>query len=123
MTSLCSTSRSDTRPRFCWYSGPAACPPPTHDGADAFLVSVEARGVSSLHERRRGVFAVSYPGRQVRVPKGLSVLEASLRNKIPHARVCGGPARCSTCRVKVVSDRSALPKPSGRESFVLARVG
>jgi adenylate cyclase len=91
--------------------------------AAAILLVFAARGVRSLHERRRGVFTVSYPGRQVRVPKGLSVLEASLRNKIPHASVCGGRARCSTCRVKVVSDRSALPKPTGRESFVLARVG
>src|SRR5262245_3531957 len=91
--------------------------------ATAILLVFAARGVRSLKERRRGVFTVSYPGRQVRVPKGLSVLEASLRNKIPHASVCGGCARCSTVRVKVVSDRSALPKPSGRESFVLARVG
>ena len=82
-----------------------------------------ARGVRSLHERRRGTFTVSYPHRQVRVPKGMSVLEASLRFKIPHASVCGGRARCSTCRVRVVSDRMALPRPSGREAFVLARVG
>src|SRR5207244_5142606 len=34
-----------------------------------------------------------------------------------------GRARCSTCRVRIVSDRSALPQPSGREAFVLARVG
>src|SRR5215216_4581573 len=38
-----------------------------------------ARGVRSLSERRRGVITVSYPDRQVRVPKGLSVLETSLR--------------------------------------------
>ena len=82
-----------------------------------------ARGVRTLHERRRGMFTVSYPNRQVRVPKGMSVLEASLRFKIPHASVCGGRARCSTCRVRVVSDRSTLPRPSGREAFVLARVG
>ena len=91
--------------------------------AAAILLVFAARGGRSLNERRRGMVTVSYPGRQVRVPKGLSVLEASLRNKVPHASVCGGRARCSTCRVKVVSDRSALPKPSGRESFVLARVG
>jgi adenylate cyclase len=91
--------------------------------AAAILLVFAARGVRSLNERRRGVVTVSYPGRQVRVPKGLSVLEASLRNRIPHASVCGGRARCSTCRIKIVSDRSALPKPSGRESFVLARVG
>jgi adenylate cyclase len=82
-----------------------------------------ARGVRSLRERRRGMFTVSYPNRQVRVPKGLSILEASLRYKIPHASVCGGRARCSTCRVRVVSDRGALPRPSRREAFVLTRVG
>ena len=82
-----------------------------------------ARGVRSLNERRRGTFTVTYPSRQVRVPKGLSVLEASLRYKVPHASVCGGRARCSTCRIRVVSDRFALPKPSGREAFVLKRVG
>ena len=69
------------------------------------------------------MITVSYPDRQVRVPKGLSVLEASLRFNVPHASVCGGRARCSTCRVRVVSDRGALPRPSGREAFVLERVG
>jgi adenylate cyclase len=82
-----------------------------------------ARGVRALRERWRGMITVSYPDRQVRVPKGLSVLEASLRFNVPHASVCGGRARCSTCRVRVVSDRRALPRPSGREAFVLSRVG
>ena len=82
-----------------------------------------ARGVRTLLERRRGMYTVSYPHRQARVPKGMSVLEASLRYRIPHASVCGGRARCSTCRVRVVSDISALPRPSGRETFVLTRVG
>ena len=82
-----------------------------------------ARGVRALRERRRGLITVSYPDRQVRVPRGMSVLEASLRFNVPHACVCGGRARCSTCRIRVVSDRGALPRPSGREAFVLARVG
>jgi adenylate cyclase len=82
-----------------------------------------ARGVRSLNERRGGMITLSYPDRQVRVPKGLSVLEASLRFHVPHASVCGGRARCSTCRIRVISDRSVLPKPSGRESHVLQRVG
>jgi adenylate cyclase len=82
-----------------------------------------ARGVRALLEDRRGMITVSYPNRRVRVPKGLSILETSLRFNIPHASVCGGRARCSTCRVRVVSDRGALPRPSGREAFVLARVG
>jgi adenylate cyclase len=57
------------------------------------------------------------------VPKGLSVLEASLRNHVPHASVCGGRARCSTCRIRVIGDCSSLPAPSQREAFVLNRVG
>jgi adenylate cyclase len=91
--------------------------------AAALALVFVARGVRSLRERRRGMVTVSYPDKQVRVPKGLSILEASLRFKVPHASVCGGRARCSTCRVRVVSDRTALPRPSRREAFVLNRVG
>src|SRR4029077_14495707 len=89
----------------------------------AIVLVFLARGVRAFIESKRGSITVSYPNRRVRVPRGLSVLEASLRFNIPHASVCGGRARCSTCRVRVVSDRSALPRPSGREAFVLARVG
>jgi adenylate cyclase len=91
-------------------------------GAAIVLVFV-ARGVRALLENHRGMIEVSYPDRKVRVPRGLSILEASLRFNVPHASVCGGRARCSTCRVRVVSNRGALPRPSGREAFVLARVG
>ncbi|WP_410971885.1 hypothetical protein, partial [Salmonella sp. SAL4445] len=39
-----------------------------------------ARGARALHERRGGMINLSYGnGRTVRVPKGLTVLEASLR--------------------------------------------
>ena len=70
------------------------------------------------------MIALSYGnGKTVRVPKGLSVLEASLRHNVPHASVCGGRARCSTCRIRIIGDHGALPEPSQREAFVLARVG
>jgi len=83
-----------------------------------------ARGARALAERRGGMITLSYPnGVKVSVPKGLSVLEASLRNGIPHASVCGGKARCSTCRIRVIGDPQTLPPPSKRESFVLDRVG
>src|SRR5665213_1597136 len=83
-----------------------------------------ARGARALNERRAGMITLSYGnGRTIRVPKGLSVLEASLRYNIPHASVCGGRARCSTCRIRVIGDCSALPEPSQREVFVLDRVG
>jgi len=87
-------------------------------------IGILARGARALHERRGGMINLSYGnGRTVRVPKGLSVLEASLRNNVPHASVCGGRARCSTCRIRVIGDHATLPAPSQREAFVLARVG
>jgi adenylate cyclase len=83
-----------------------------------------AKGARAIHERRGGMIALSYGnGRTIKVPKGLSVLEASLRYNVPHASVCGGRARCSTCRIRVIGDCSTLPEPSPREAFVLGRVG
>ncbi len=35
---------------------------------------------------------------------GLNLLEISLKHKIPHVHACGGHARCSTCRVMVLSN-------------------
>jgi adenylate cyclase len=87
-------------------------------------LALVAKGARAIHERRGGMVNLSYGnGRTVRVPKGLSVLEASLRNNVPHASVCGGRARCSTCRIRIIGDCSHLPEPSQREAFVLARVG
>lgn len=91
--------------------------------AGLLLLVFAARGARAIAEARRGLVTLSYPDRKVRVPKGLSVLEGSLRYRVPHASVCGGRARCSTCRIRVISDRRALPRPSGREAFVLQRVG
>lgn len=87
-------------------------------------LALAARGVRALRERRGGMIALSYGnGKTVRVPKGLSVLEASLRHNVPHASVCGGRARCSTCRIRIIGDHAALPEPTQREAFVLTRVG
>jgi adenylate cyclase len=68
--------------------------------------------------------AISYTnGTTVRVPRGLSLLAISRINDIPHASVCGGRARCSTCRVRVLAGQENLPPPSERELQVLRRVG
>jgi adenylate cyclase len=99
------------------------------DGALIFYfgligLALLAKGVRTLNDRRADMITLSYAnGRKVRVPKGFSVLEASLRHDLPHASVCGGRARCSTCRIRVISDCNALPAPSKREAFVLGRIG
>jgi adenylate cyclase len=88
------------------------------------LLVFAARAVRDYRERTYGTVRISYPDqRRALVPRGYSVLEASLRFRIPHASVCGGRARCSTCRVRVLGDCAMLPPPSRREMVVLNRVG
>ena len=74
-------------------------------------------------ERRRGLVTLTYPERTVRVPRGLSVLDASLRYNIPHAHVCGGRGRCSTCRIRVVGGRADYRTQRGGGGGAGARAG
>jgi adenylate cyclase len=82
-----------------------------------------ARGLRALWLRRRHVRLLYPGGRAVSVPRGLSVLEASLLYGIPHAAVCGGRGRCSTCRVRLGRGSENLPAPSAGERQVLTRIG
>ena len=69
-----------------------------------------AREIRNLIERRRKrLVSLSYPGQTVRVPRGWSVLEASRSFHLPHAAMCGGRARCSTCRVRVTNGEEFCP--------------
>src|SRR5258708_23209024 len=62
-----------------------------------------AKGVRALAERRGGTITLSYGnGRTLRVPKALSVLEASLRSHVPPAIVCGGRPPSSTCPIPLI---------------------
>jgi adenylate cyclase len=89
----------------------------------ALVAVLAARGVRSLWQRRRSI-RITYPGsRVVTVPVGFTVLEASRTAGIPHASVCGGRGRCSTCRVRVTRGGEHLPPPREAEQRVLARVG
>ncbi|MEO8145167.1 MAG: 2Fe-2S iron-sulfur cluster-binding protein, partial [Betaproteobacteria bacterium] len=54
---------------------------------------------------------------------GLSILEVSLLNDVPHAHVCSGRGRCGTCRVRVEAGADRLSAPEGMERDTLARVG
>ena len=90
----------------------------------ALLAVLAARIARSRWERRRGVIRMTYPsGRVVEILHGVSALEASRMAGIPHASVCGGRGRCSTCRIKVEGPVEALPPPAADEVKVLHRVG
>lgn len=74
--------------------------------------------------RRRTAVIVSYgDGQRVELHRGATILEASRLGGIPHASVCGGRGRCSTCRVRILAGFDHLPPPSVEEARVLQRVG
>jgi len=89
----------------------------------ALLLIFAARLMRTVRERRRGRVCILYPdGRKVFAPLGFSVLEASRMAGVPHASTCGGRARCTLCRVRVLSN-APLPAPAGAERRVLERLG
>src|SRR6266436_1328060 len=51
-------------------------------------------------------------GRVIVAPIGRSILEALRDAGIPHASVCGGRARCTTCRVRINEGLAALAPPA-----------
>lgn len=82
-----------------------------------------ARLVRTWRERYGGTVRVTYSdGRAARVPRGFTILEASRAAGVPHASVCGGRGRCSTCRVCVVAGATSLPPARPAEQAVLDRV-
>ena len=88
------------------------------------LVTFGSRGVRALVARARGRVRVRYPdGTTVAISPGASLLEASRAGGIPHAAVCGGRGRCSTCRIRVTEGVEHLPPPAPGEARVLARIG
>jgi adenylate cyclase len=92
--------------------------------AALLLLTLAARLARQLIERRRGLVKLAYPGgRLVTFAPGMTVLEASRCAGIPHASVCGGRGRCSTCRVRVGAGAERLAPPTAEEARVLARVG
>ena len=82
-----------------------------------------ARVARRLWQRRHGLIRIGYPdGRFVEVMPGTSVLEASRLAGIPHAHVCGGRGRCSTCRVRVRAEAGSIDPPGETERRVLRRI-
>src|SRR5688572_4636909 len=61
-------------------------------------------------------------GRVISAPVGRSILEAIRDEGLPHASVCGGRARCSTCRVRIAEGLESLAPPGRLEAQALARI-
>ena len=80
---------------------------------------VGAFGIFSPHRA-----TITYPGgRIVRARPGQTLLEVSRENGIAHTSVCGGRARCSTCRTRILAGGEKLTPPRAAERAVLERIG
>ena len=67
--------------------------------------------------------AFVWPDRiSVPLREGESVLSASLDAGLDFAHVCGGRARCSTCRIRVVDGMDALTERTERERRMAAKL-
>ena len=88
------------------------------------LLPFAGRGLRAWHYRRRKPPILSHAnGRSVAILPGATVLETLRAHGIPHASVCGGRARCTTCRVLVTKGLDRLPAPAGLEAKALSRIG
>jgi adenylate cyclase len=73
--------------------------------------------------QRHTRFTITYPDNVgIEAPIGMSVLEVSRMARRAHVSVCGGRARCTTCRVQIVSAAGDLPAPEKIEADALQRI-
>jgi adenylate cyclase len=88
------------------------------------LLPFAGRGIRAWDYRRRKPPILSHSnGRSVAILPGATVLETLRAHGIAHASVCGGRARCTTCRVLVTKGIERLPEPAGLEAKALSRIG
>lgn len=89
----------------------------------AFALFVTVTAAARLRGRWGGGPTVTYPGgRRVRATPGATLLEISRAAGVPHASVCGGRGRCTTCRVLVMEGAETLPAPNPTEAADLGRL-
>lgn len=92
-------------------------------GLFGVLVLVAAIYATKAVLSRRQSVRVSYvDGPDVWAPKGLTLLEVSRLRGVPHASLCGGRGRCTTCRVLIEEGADQLHPPSPAETRSLAAV-
>jgi adenylate cyclase len=76
-----------------------------------------------LRTRLGGTYQLQHAsGRVLTAPIGRTILEALRDAGMPHASVCGGRARCTTCRVRISEGLQALAPPERHEAQALARI-
>lgn len=86
------------------------------------------RWVRAIRRNRSSEFVIQYRDlnftqkQKLPIVNGVSLLDQLRFAEIPHASVCGGRGRCSTCRVRVDEGIEGLPSASAAERRVLDRI-
>jgi len=86
------------------------------------------RWLRTKKSSRKSVFSLKYRdldfSKNVQIPlfANINLLDQLQMAEIPHASVCGGRGRCSTCRVRIDEGLDVLPPASGAEQRVLQRI-
>jgi len=93
----------------------------THLGLIVLVLA--GRGVRRrIHEARRPPVLAHPSGQRLPIMPGATVLETLHDHGIPHASVCGGRARCTTCRIQVSRGLESLEPPNELEAKALERI-
>jgi adenylate cyclase len=96
-----------------------------HTGLWTYFVILAAVLLARYYRVRndRSRLSVTYAnGSKLEVASGLTLLEISRMNNIPHASLCGGKGRCGTCRVRILEGMDILPEASEMERKILNRI-
>ncbi len=92
--------------------------------ATVFALAIATYALRNVLAGQAATVAVSYAGGPtVKAAIGSSLLEISRLNRVPHMSVCGGRARCSTCRVRIDHGAEGLDPPEPIEQGTLTRIG
>jgi adenylate cyclase len=88
------------------------------------FLTLAARALRDRTRKRNSGVMIKHINGQILTGKpGQTILEIIRSHSIPHASLCGGRGRCTTCRVRVGMGCLELEKPSALEQFALDRIG
>ncbi len=87
------------------------------------LMTLLARWLRLYLSRKKGTFRLVHAsGKTITGIRGQTILEILRLHDIPHASVCGGRGRCTTCRVRMGRGFVDCPRPDTLEQTALSRI-
>ncbi len=87
------------------------------------VLTLLLRWLRILWQRRSGQVNIHHPsGKIIKAKSGQTLLEAIRAHGIPHASVCGGRGRCTTCRVRIGQGLEGCAAAESVEQAALKRI-